>query len=270
MPDEVLLRPWLDLASEALVSFDERLDWSLVSALLVEQMHAAVAGSFEWEDGAQGRVAPYPTPTFDLEAVAARAPGLHPLARHYARHGCAEVLTIDEVPTCPDEPVRAYVAELTEHGIEQHLWIPLPAVGGVTRVCGACRPSERFSAADRAHAVLLQRLLASLVLHGDLLARWRADHLAGPGDGRVAAAEDLHLTPREMEVLGLCADGLTTAAAGRRLGIAPKTADKHLENAYRKLGVRDRVSAVRRAGEAGLLGSSLTRGGAAARSRHCR
>lgn len=61
------------------------------------------------------------------------------------------------------------------------------------------------------------------------------------------------ITPRELTVLTLLADGLTAAAIARRLRIAPGTANKHRENLYRKLGTTDRVSTVLRAQEFGIL-----------------
>jgi len=61
------------------------------------------------------------------------------------------------------------------------------------------------------------------------------------------------LTQRESEVLVLMAAGLTTPAIAGQLGISPETAKDHLQNVYRKLDVRDRVSAVRRAEELGLV-----------------
>ncbi|MDP9436987.1 MAG: LuxR C-terminal-related transcriptional regulator [Actinomycetota bacterium] len=51
------------------------------------------------------------------------------------------------------------------------------------------------------------------------------------------------LTPREAEVLGLVVAGLTNGQAARRLGISDGTVRKHLEHAYGKLGVDNRVSA---------------------------
>lgn len=53
------------------------------------------------------------------------------------------------------------------------------------------------------------------------------------------------LTGREVSILRLVAEGQTATAIARRLGTSPRTIHKHLENTYRKLGVRDRVSAVR-------------------------
>ena len=52
------------------------------------------------------------------------------------------------------------------------------------------------------------------------------------------------LTARESEVLDQVALGLTNQAIGHALGCSPRTVAKHLEHAYRKLGVACRVSAV--------------------------
>ncbi len=52
------------------------------------------------------------------------------------------------------------------------------------------------------------------------------------------------LTARERQVLQRVALGETDAAVGRALGISPKTAGKHLENIFRKLGVETRTAAV--------------------------
>ena len=54
-------------------------------------------------------------------------------------------------------------------------------------------------------------------------------------------------------MLVLVADGLTAAAVARRLVVAERTVHKHLERAYAKLGVSDRVTAVLRAQRLGIL-----------------
>jgi DNA-binding NarL/FixJ family response regulator len=51
------------------------------------------------------------------------------------------------------------------------------------------------------------------------------------------------LTARENEVLHLLADGLTNADIARRLFISPKTAEHHVGNLLRKLGLRSRTEA---------------------------
>ena len=60
------------------------------------------------------------------------------------------------------------------------------------------------------------------------------------------------LTEREAEVVGLLARGLQTKQVARALGISPKTADRHVQNAYRKIGVSTRAAATLFAMEHGL------------------
>ena len=61
------------------------------------------------------------------------------------------------------------------------------------------------------------------------------------------------LTPRETEVIVLVARGLQTKQVARLLGISPKTADHHLQNAYAKIGVSTRAAAAVFAMENGLF-----------------
>lgn len=65
----------------------------------------------------------------------------------------------------------------------------------------------------------------------------------------------LGLTDRESQVLELLAQGLLATSIASHLGLSPRTVHKHLGNVYRKLGVSDRLLAVRRAEGLGLLGS---------------
>ena len=51
------------------------------------------------------------------------------------------------------------------------------------------------------------------------------------------------LTEREAQVIGLIAHGLQTKQVARALGISTKTADRHLQNAYAKIGVSTRAAA---------------------------
>jgi DNA-binding NarL/FixJ family response regulator len=63
------------------------------------------------------------------------------------------------------------------------------------------------------------------------------------------------LTPRELEVLGLVADGLAREQIARQLFISPKTVGTHIERIFRKLGVHTRAQAVSFAYQHGLLPS---------------
>lgn len=52
------------------------------------------------------------------------------------------------------------------------------------------------------------------------------------------------LTPRENEILGLMAQGLSNEELGQRLFLAPSTVKTHVNRIFRKLGVTSRVNAV--------------------------
>lgn len=61
------------------------------------------------------------------------------------------------------------------------------------------------------------------------------------------------LTERESQVLGLLARGLQTKQIARALDISAKTADGHIQNSYRKIGVSTRAAATLFAMEHGLV-----------------
>jgi HD-GYP domain-containing protein (c-di-GMP phosphodiesterase class II) len=61
------------------------------------------------------------------------------------------------------------------------------------------------------------------------------------------------LTDREAQVLALLARGLQTKQVAKRLGISAKTADRHIQNLYAKVGVSSRAAAAMFAMEHGLL-----------------
>ena len=61
------------------------------------------------------------------------------------------------------------------------------------------------------------------------------------------------LTEREATVVGLLARGLQTKEIAAALGISAKTADRHIQNAYRKIGVSTRAAATLFAMEHGLV-----------------
>lgn len=60
------------------------------------------------------------------------------------------------------------------------------------------------------------------------------------------------LTPRELEVLQLIAQGLTNNAIAEKLVLSPKTVRNHVSTIFSKLQVANRAEAIVRAREAGL------------------
>jgi DNA-binding CsgD family transcriptional regulator len=61
------------------------------------------------------------------------------------------------------------------------------------------------------------------------------------------------LSAREVEVLRLVAQGMTSALVAEELFISPNTVNRHLNSIYGKLGVNSRAAAARFAVEHGLV-----------------
>jgi DNA-binding NarL/FixJ family response regulator len=101
---------------------------------------------------------------------------------------------------------------------------------------------------DAPRAELLRAIRAAAVGESVL-----APSVASRLVGRVRTAEESLLTPRELEVLALVADGATNRAAGARLHVSEATVKTHLLSIYAKLGVGDRAAAVAEGFRRGLL-----------------
>lgn len=61
------------------------------------------------------------------------------------------------------------------------------------------------------------------------------------------------LTHREIEVLNVASEGLTSRQIGRRLGLQERTVTTHLSRIYKKLGADSRVAAINQAAMWGLI-----------------
>jgi LuxR family transcriptional regulator, maltose regulon positive regulatory protein len=72
---------------------------------------------------------------------------------------------------------------------------------------------------------------------------------AADGSARAAVGE---LTPREREVLGLLAEGLTNREIAERLVLSEHTVHRHVAHVLAKLGVPSRAAAAARAARAGM------------------
>jgi DNA-binding CsgD family transcriptional regulator len=147
----------------------------------------------------------------------------------------------------------AYVELLRPGGAEHQMTIPAArtATGG-GRAWTVNRSGADFTDRELASACALQPVLVLLD---------RAVRAGTAPDGAPAVAR-LGLTSREVQVLRHVGEGLTADAVARRLQISGRTVHKHLENAYRKLDRHDRLLAVDRARELGILPSPASGPGA--------
>jgi DNA-binding NarL/FixJ family response regulator len=78
--------------------------------------------------------------------------------------------------------------------------------------------------------------------------------VAGHEVGELAVPRPAGITDREAQVLALIARGLMTKQIARELGISPKTADRHIQHIYGKIGVSTRAGATLFATRHGLTG----------------
>jgi DNA-binding CsgD family transcriptional regulator len=252
----------LDLARDILVNPDPQDAWDLVGRSLTTPVIGGDA-SLHGVIHRTGRGAEF-THVFpgDVIRQVPPAPTGFPITmdayttRRYrdASGATTAIRATDWIPTPQWQRTPSY-ADLNEaFGIRHVLVLPLAPGPTCDRTILIARASREFS--DR-HVEIAQRihpLLAAVDAHLHHLRRWRelAPGPAGAPSAEVAAAE-VKLTPRELVVLTLLAEGLTAATIAQRLAISVRTMHKHRENLYRKLGTSDRLAAVLQAQRLSLL-----------------
>jgi len=143
----------------------------------------------------------------------------------------------------PGQDVRVIV--LTTFDLDQYVYAALAA--GASGFLLKDASPEHLVAAVR------------LVRTGDALlapsiTRRLVERFAPPPDGPGVPGSDLSvLTPRELEVLGLIARGMSNAELASALTLSQATVKTHVARILGKLGLRDRVQAVILAYETGLI-----------------
>ncbi|MEU6279350.1 LuxR C-terminal-related transcriptional regulator [Streptomyces sp. NPDC047028] len=177
----------------------------------------------------------------------------YPFADHYAARPDRVPLTALRVVgrSWPHSPTARLLSDAL--GVHHVLALPLPGTTAPITGCLVYRSGRDFTDDHLDMAERVQPLLGGVERQRQLLVEWRS---AGPAAELDERAADCALTPRETTVLLLLTDALTADSIGRRLGISARTVHKHVENIYRKLGTRDRVSTVLRAQRLGLVPAS--------------
>ena len=138
----------------------------------------------------------------------------------------------------------AVAARLLEVYYETDIRALLPAIRTRTAVV--------HREADQGTRFELGREVAALIPGATLIPLPGSSHLFYHGDWQpvldavlgflgVPDSPAKRLTRRELEVAGLIAEGLTNNSIARRLAVAPRTAEAHVENIRRKLQVRSRA-----------------------------
>jgi DNA-binding CsgD family transcriptional regulator len=251
MPAHVLESDWLDLVTDLVQAPLDDLPVEPLALALARSLGAAGCAFCTVRHGAvDGEIFPRSAPLggYRLEVEqwgADSAYRAHPLLVHYRATGSAVLMQIADVPARSLDPRArsAWTAMAGRWGCAEQVSLPLSS--DVVGLRGFVAARDRvFTGAEMAAAERISRLVVGLDRQVRALAGRRPDP---------AAALEARVTRRELAVLALLGDGLTAAAIARRLEIGERTVHKHLEHVYTKLGVTDRLSAVVRARDAGLL-----------------
>jgi DNA-binding CsgD family transcriptional regulator len=110
-------------------------------------------------------------------------------------------------------------------------------------VCHSLRAQERSLMAQlRASMFEMQAQRARLQTPTSLVPRGNG-HATTPPSVRLYLEADYGMTPREVEVALLLAEGCSNSRVATRLGISPHTARHHTQRVLGKLGVHSRSEA---------------------------
>lgn len=181
------------------------------------------------------------------ELLAGRHIDMHPLITWFATTRNPLPWTNARVPHAmiPKRNRAAVHGMLRRIDAEQQLSISYRLDGAMHRAFVLARGGCDFDDDDLVVAGYVQRALRAMDYQIELLARLQT--------GQISTATDVGLTGREITVLQLVSGGVSTRVVARLLDCAPRTVEKHLERIYRKLGVADRLNAVRVARMAGVI-----------------
>jgi DNA-binding CsgD family transcriptional regulator len=247
---------WLDLTGQLL----RRPLVALPHEAIVTEMmrtFGAVMGSWQYVD-ASGNMRAQVWPSQLIGEAEIRewyrtSADQHPLLRWFAQTGNTAPQAVESVPRAiaSDRCLADWRELVGSLPITDQMSIPIFLGGAEHRAFVISRQGDRFPDRDLLFARRLQPLLIGLERQAAALASWHTH--AQSADHAAKSADEAGLTGREMAVLHLLAGGSTAAAIGRRLNIAPRTVTKHLEHIYTKLHTSDRLSAVLRAQQLGLL-----------------
>jgi predicted ATPase/DNA-binding NarL/FixJ family response regulator/transcriptional regulator with XRE-family HTH domain len=149
-------------------------------------------------------------------------------------------------------------AELLLEQGEAAVYAYTPDRAAYARTVAAARSqldAQRWSAAWAEGCSMSKEQIVAQALRDDLVDSPQKPLVSkhGNGDGTLVAATGEMLTPREVEVLRLIAQGLRNREIAEQLVINEKTVQNHISNIFAKLGVADRSQAIVRALQDGLI-----------------
>jgi DNA-binding CsgD family transcriptional regulator len=181
-----------------------------------------------------------PPPPPHLVGVFIRYAHQNPIVARYAETPDARPIRFSDIVSADElHALELYTEVYRPMGVEYQIAFTLPSVPGRILGIALSRGDRDFSdderdLLDRSRSFVIQAY-RNAARYTEALARSRP----------VAAADliALGLTARQAEVLRLVATGLSERDIADRLAISHRTVQKHLERAYRVLGVTSRSGA---------------------------
>ena len=181
----------------------------------------------------------------------------NPLLQYYQRtqNGLAvrfsDFVTVDEL-----HALKLYQEVYGPMGVEHELAFTLPGGTGQILAIALSRGDRDYSDEERDFANAGRPFMIQAYLNAIAFQASRADSSSELRTPLLEALIGAGLMPREAEPLRLVALGRSNHDVARTLGISDRTVGKHLERAFRKLGVADRSSAAARVRLAGPGGEA--------------
>jgi DNA-binding NarL/FixJ family response regulator len=157
------------------------------------------------------------------------------------------------------EDGRIPEVRITDGAVEPAPTMPVLVLTDASGLMEALQAGASAVLSERADADILCTAIRAAALGLITLSAEFRDHLVDASGSRTALeseAEDeppIELTPRELQVLRLLAEGASNKSIGRRLGITPHTAKFHVASIVAKLGAMGRTDAVAKAMRLGLV-----------------
>ena len=127
--------------------------------------------------------------------------------------------------TDPDDPLLAFA---TKVDMVECMLVPVSHDGALVGIGGFSGLPQLNSQQEMALQLLVYALFSQVRVFRNV--------------GVVTHSDPL--TPREKEVIALSAEGMTSAAIARQLGMSARTVNQHVDNVAQKLGTRNRAHTV--------------------------
>jgi DNA-binding CsgD family transcriptional regulator len=179
----------------------------------------------------------------EMHELFARYADQNPIASYFLRTRDGRATRFSDLMTRGElHKLEIYQLIYRPLGIDYQIAMMLPS--GAERILGLVLSRRKRDFSDRERAELNLARPYLIQIYRNALATTRSPPRR-PAGIPLETLQDLGLTRRQSQILGLLATGSTTTEAASELGISPRTAQKHLEHCYRTLGVDNRTHACR-------------------------